>query len=498
MNKLFVIYQTFICLAFLLCWTTEAAIESDINIIQNDLTNVSKSVGSNRRCYSDLNDWCIYKFNPLNPIDLLPEERGKISTVFAIYTRWANFKTMISAQELARWDKFKATRGTKFIVHGWRSNGDRFLKLKNDLLAKEDFNVIIVDWSGGSKVEYNQARANIRLVGLEIAFLVNTLVTKLGAKASDVHLIGHSLGAHAAGYAGEKIANLGQITGLDPAGPFFHDIPTNARLDPTDAQFVDVIHTDGGIIGAGLLEPLGHLDFYPNGGIRQPGCDPSNWQSILSDPNAFPSDAIACDHVRAVHIYSESLLSSNCKTIGYECADYDSFNKGQCTTCGSDHKRCAQFGLEAKNFPASNPPNGKFYFNTGAIAPYCRSHYAVTVSLAKPPSFFNIPIVNGNLGLLVGGVNGKLEFNNLPQGRTHRFLFIDSSPPVDLSAVPKVNLRWDCAPFSCMPAKLYVNQVTITSLNSYPKSPAKNFNSCPLSKPGFLPSSSNLDLLAIC
>jgi pancreatic triacylglycerol lipase len=36
---------------------------------------------------------------------------------------------------------------------------------------------------------------------------------KLGVKASDVHLIGHSLGAHAAGYAGEKIPNLGQITG---------------------------------------------------------------------------------------------------------------------------------------------------------------------------------------------------------------------------------------------------------------------------------------------
>ena len=36
---------------------------------------------------------------------------------------------------------------------------------------------------------------------------------KLGVKASDVHLIGHSLGAHTAGYAGEKIPNLGRITG---------------------------------------------------------------------------------------------------------------------------------------------------------------------------------------------------------------------------------------------------------------------------------------------
>ncbi len=86
-----------------------------------------------------------------------------------------------------------------------------------------------------------------------------------------MHLIGHSLGAHTAGYAGEKIPNLGQITGvlqkgnpkfiwekisnfihfvgLDPAGPFFRLVPTYARLDPSDAQFVDVIHTDGGILG---------------------------------------------------------------------------------------------------------------------------------------------------------------------------------------------------------------------------------------------------------
>lgn len=62
---------------------------------------------------------------------------------------------------------------------------------------------------------------------------------------ADVHMIGHSLGAHTAGYAGERITGLGRITGLDPAEPYFQGMPPFVRLDPTDAKFVDVIHTDG-------------------------------------------------------------------------------------------------------------------------------------------------------------------------------------------------------------------------------------------------------------
>ena len=44
------------------------------------------------------------------------------------------------------------------------------------------------------------------------------MINNAGAKSSDFHCIGHSLGSHICGYAGSRINGLGKITGLDPAG----------------------------------------------------------------------------------------------------------------------------------------------------------------------------------------------------------------------------------------------------------------------------------------
>lgn len=60
------------------------------------------------------------------------------------------------------------------------------------------------------------------------------------------------------------------LPGLDPALPLFTLGNKDARLDKHDAKHVEVIHTCGGYLG--FSSPLGHIDFYPNGGTRQPGC----------------------------------------------------------------------------------------------------------------------------------------------------------------------------------------------------------------------------------
>jgi hypothetical protein len=48
--------------------------------------------------------------------------------------------------------------------------------MSNLLLINDDVNVIAVDWGGGSARLYSQSAANARLVGLEVAALINYLV----------------------------------------------------------------------------------------------------------------------------------------------------------------------------------------------------------------------------------------------------------------------------------------------------------------------------------
>ena len=198
---------------------------------------------------------------------------------------------------------------------------------------------------------YYQAAANTRYMGVCLARLLDWLSTSLATLTNrldqrvNIHCVGHSLGAHICGFTGATLhtispTRLARISGLDPAGPLFAvdvpypfnwlDISASARLNRADAQFVDVIHTDGRarfpwsvVPQYGTMTKLGHLDFFPGAGEYfgwdQPGC----WRV---------QDVGSCSHSRAHDLFISSLTSpcpalqscSNSTTIPATCSDISS------------------------------------------------------------------------------------------------------------------------------------------------------------------------------
>ena len=65
----------------------------------------------------------------------------------------------------------------------------------------------------------------------------------------------------------DALSILCYVTGLDPAQPCFQADSPDIRLDPSDADFIDVIHTNGRIlekVGLGLPEPIGKTLSFPH------------------------------------------------------------------------------------------------------------------------------------------------------------------------------------------------------------------------------------------
>ena len=261
---------------------------------------------------------------------------------------------------------------TLFIIHGYIDKADKpfMWGMRDALLTREDVNVIAVNWENGAdSLDYRQAAANARVVGAVIAEFMNNLFWTSFITYDKMHLIGHSLGAHVAGYAGERVSGTGRITGLDPAGPFFEDEDIKVRLDSSDADFVDVIHTDAEDflkIGFGTTQAMGHADFYPNGGADQPGCTDSILKHFFSLFEGFDAAkmSVTCNHRRAIYLFTESIVSS-CSNMAYPCSSKDEFDLGICSFC-IPGITCATMG-----YNADPTMHGTFYLSTTSSAPYC-------------------------------------------------------------------------------------------------------------------------------
>uniref|UniRef100_A0A667HEE2 Triacylglycerol lipase n=1 Tax=Lynx canadensis TaxID=61383 RepID=A0A667HEE2_LYNCA len=350
-------------------------------------------------CFSDSEPWAGTAARPLKVLPWSPE---KIGTRFLLYTNENpnSFQTLLpSDPSTIEASNFQTNRKTRFIIHGFIDKGEE-------------------NW------------------------LLEMCKTNYSYSPSQVHLIGHSLGAHAAGEAGSRTPGLGRITGLDPVEASFQGTPEEVRLDPSDADFVDVIHTDAAplipFLGFGTKQLLGHLDFFPNGGEEMPGCKKNALSQIVDLDGIWEGtrDFVACNHLRSYKYYSESILNPD-GFASYPCASYKAFESNKCFPCPDEG--CPQMGHYADKFAGrtSGEPQ-KFFLNTGDSSNFARWRYGVSITLSGK-------IATGQVKVALFGNKGNThQFDVirgiLTPGSTHSNQF---DAKLDIGTIEKVKFLWN-------------------------------------------------------
>jgi pimeloyl-ACP methyl ester carboxylesterase len=163
---------------------------------------------------------------------------------------------------------------TYIVTHGFTdgvNSGTEWQKrIGEAILQQQDANIILVDWDAPgfdpnispanlttlSLTNYEQSAKNTEVIGARIA----ELISSSNINPANTTLIGHSLGAQASGWAGQKFqelrpgAKINNIVGLDPARPGFQEsLNSEFYLDYVPVGIFDVFGVPVNIGGSGIL-----------------------------------------------------------------------------------------------------------------------------------------------------------------------------------------------------------------------------------------------------
>lgn len=262
-----------------------------------------------------------------------------------LYTRQnpENFQIVELTEESLAASNFNPEHPIIILAHGWNSNGRENgakgfgARFADDYLSVGEYNVFSCDWGKLEDIYYPHAAAVTEPVGQYLAGLV-ALLSDYGV-LDNIHLVGHSLGAHVMGSAAKEVQRLGlgklrRLTGLDPAYPFFESADLYPwRVDKSDADMVQILHTNSGFLWDGCLsfkEPIGHVDFFPAGGSHQPGC--TDICLLGACLNVTINDLLkgGCSHERANLYFEESIRAVANRFLGRRCGSWEDFKAGLC------------------------------------------------------------------------------------------------------------------------------------------------------------------------
>ncbi|KAM5172648.1 LOW QUALITY PROTEIN: hepatic triacylglycerol lipase [Mantella aurantiaca] len=410
------------------------------------------------KCNSTLNNkfvWC----SPGYKAELRRAVQNKrnpsnVQTKFMLYNDVSDKKDMcqiVTLQpETLKKCAFNASLPLVIIIHGWSIDGILESWIPNMAStfksSKKQINVIIADWLTSAHVHYAVAVQNTRFIGLEIAEFLEWLELSVQLPRNNVHLIGYSLGAHVSGFAGSYMNGsnkIGRITGLDPAGPLFEGMSLTDRLSPDDATLVDAIHTNTQQhigLSVGINQPVGHYDFYPNGGNIQPGCQFKDIYSHLVEYGVLGfTQSVKCAHERSVNLFIDSIKNEDRNSVAYECKDYDTFEKGLCLNCQRHGCVALGYNLTSKKMQ----PGRRLFLKTRSQMPYKAYHYQFKMQITN-----QIEDKQLNPQLTVSLTGTKQEVDTIPltipegikESRTYSFLITLDD---DIGDLMVIRLKWD-------------------------------------------------------
>ncbi|KAK3698172.1 hypothetical protein QZH41_019265, partial [Actinostola sp. cb2023] len=307
---------------------------------------------------------------PLPPLcitySLIPYSAASI-TQFNLFTRRNGLPEIISDRNLsANSSSFNPKLKLTFIIHGYLQHGRLAWvgDMRRELMKREIMNIVVVDWgrgSGLSDFSYNTAVQNTRLVAAHIAKLIGKLHRIYNYDLSKIHVIGHSLGAHVAGFVGAKVTasqagkKLGRITDLFS--------PANMVT-----KFIN--------IGNSKL--------------------PLIWQFV-------------CNHMKVLYYFTAS-INNNCSRKAFPCRTWKAFKRGRCFDCRG---ACAEMGYNADQHYRGTRVSRKYYLKTLNSHPYCAPrYYHVTLYGLRFRFSYSFGFGINEIKIRLKGKNGVIMVSN--------------------------------------------------------------------------------------